>query len=271
MYFIKAQVLSGRFMAGAWCNLASSITTEMASRLGFDWILIDQEHGPGDNITLLHQIQAIGDRPSAPIVRIAWNEMFRFKRALDLGASGIMIPYIETADDATRAVGYLRYPPEGQRGVAMSPRTTGFGEDFEAYFSEANRNLLTVTQIETGQAVQNAREIAAVDGVDVLFVGPVDLSISVGLPGRFDDPDYRALLAKVASAAHDAGKAAGILLPSGQLLEMVYDMGFRFVAVGSDSGMVMQGMKNNLIAMAGFQNPSDCRGCLRYEKDGVAL
>jgi 2-keto-3-deoxy-L-rhamnonate aldolase RhmA len=253
MHFIREQVLAGRFMAGAWCNLASSITTEMAARAGFDWILIDQEHGPGDNITLLQQIQAIGDRPSAPIVRIAWNEMPRFKRALDLGASGIMIPYIETANDAARAVGYLRYPPQGQRGVAMSPRAAGFGSDFETYFAEANRNLLTVTQIETGKAVQNARQIAEVDGVDVLFVGPVDLSISVGLPGRFDDPDYRALLAKVASTALDAGKTAGILLPSGQLIEMVYEMGFRFVAVGSDSGMVVQAMKNNRAAMAGFR------------------
>jgi len=253
MYFIKEQVRSGRFMAGAWCNLASSLTAEMAARLGFDWILIDQEHGPGDSMTLLHQIQAIGDRPSAPIVRIAWNEMFRFKRALDLGASGIMIPYIETVDDAARAVGYLRYPPEGLRGVASSPRATGFGKDFETYFPQANRNLLTVTQVETGKAVKNAGEIAAVDGVDVLFVGPMDLSISLGLPGRFDDPDYRAILAKVASAAQDAGKAAGILLPSGQLLEMAYDMGFRFVAVGSDGGIVMQGMQNNLTAMAGFR------------------
>jgi 4-hydroxy-2-oxoheptanedioate aldolase len=253
MHFIKEQVLSGRFMAGAWCNLASSITTEMAARAGFDWILIDQEHGPGDNVTLLQQIQAIGDRPSAPIVRIAWNEMPRFKRALDLGASGIMIPYIETADDAARAVGYLRYPPEGQRGVAVSPRAAGFGMDFETYFSQANQNLLTVTQIETGRAVQNARQIAQVDGVDVLFVGPMDLSISVGLPGRFDDPEYRDLLARVAATARDAGKAAGILLPSGQLIEMVYDMGFRFVAVGSDSGIVMQGMKDNRAAMATFQ------------------
>jgi 2-keto-3-deoxy-L-rhamnonate aldolase RhmA len=253
MHFIREQVLSGRFMAGAWCNLASSLTTEMAARAGFDWILIDQEHGPGDSIMLLQQIQAIGDRPSAPIVRIAWNEMPRFKRALDLGASGIMIPYIQTAEEAARAVGYLRYPPEGQRGVAVSPRATGFGTNFETYFSEANRSLLTVTQIETGKAVQNAKEIAAVDGVDVLFVGPMDLSISVGLPGRFNDRSFQDLLSKVASTARAAGKAAGILLPSEQQIEMVYEMGFRFVAVGSDSGLVMQGMKANRATLAHYQ------------------
>jgi 2-keto-3-deoxy-L-rhamnonate aldolase RhmA len=139
------------------------------------------------------------------------------------------------------------------RGVASSPRATGFGTNFDDYFAAANRNLLTVTQIETARAVQNAKQIAAVDGVDVLFVGPMDLSLSVGMPGRFEDPDYRAILAKVASIARDGGKAAGILLPSVQLLEMVYEMGYRFVAAGSDGGLVMQGMKNNLTAIAGFQ------------------
>ena len=250
MHFIREQVLSGRFMAGAWCNLASSITTEMAAIAGFDWILIDQEHGPGDSMALLQQIQAIGTRPCAPITRIAWNEMPRFKQALDLGSAGIMIPYIETASDAARAVSYMQYPPAGLRGVASSPRATGYATDFNKYFAEANHNLLTVTQIETARAVQNIGEIAAVEGVDVLFVGPMDLSISVGMPGRFEDSDYRAILAKVASAAKACGKAAGILLPSTQLLEMVYDMGYRFVAAGSDGGMVMQGMKNNREAMA---------------------
>ena len=250
MHFIKKQVLSGRFMAGAWCNLASGLTIEMAAIAGFDWILIDQEHGPGDSMTLLQQIQAIGTRPCAPITRIAWNEMPRFKQALDLGSAGIMIPYIETAEDAARAVSYMHYPPAGIRGVASSPRATGFATNFDTYFAEANHNLLTITQIETARAVQNAAKIAAVEGVDVLFVGPMDLSISVGMPGKFEDKNYRAILAKVATAARECGKAAGILLPSTQLLELVYEMGYRFVAAGSDGGMVMQGMQNNRDAMA---------------------
>jgi 2-keto-3-deoxy-L-rhamnonate aldolase RhmA len=252
MHFIRKQVLSGQFMAGAWCNLASGITAEMAAIAGFDWILIDQEHGPGDSMTLLQQIQAIGTRPCAPITRIAWNEMPRFKQALDLGSAGIMIPYIETAEDAARAVSYMHYPPAGVRGVASSPRATGFATNFDTYFADANHGLLTVTQIETARAVQNAAEIAAVEGVDVLFVGPMDLSISVGLPGKFEDQNYRAILTKVATAARECGKAAGILLPSTRLLELVYEMGYRFVAAGSDGGMVMQGMQNNRAAMANF-------------------
>ncbi len=259
MHFIRKQVLSGRFMAGAWCNLASGITTEMAAIAGFDWILIDQEHGPGDSMTLLQQIQAIGARPSAPITRIAWNEMPRFKQALDLGSAGIMVPYIETADDAARAVSYMHYPPAGLRGVASSPRATGFATNFDAYFAAANQDLLTVTQIETARAVKNAAAIAAIEGVDVLFVGPMDLSISVGMPGRFEDKEYRALLRKVAKAAMECGKAAGILLPSTQLLEMVYDMGYRFVAAGSDGGLVMQGMQKNREAMANLVDPEQVK------------
>ena len=253
MHFIREQVLSGRFMAGAWCNLASGITTDMAAIAGFDWILIDQEHGPGDSMTLLQQIQAIGTIPSAPITRIAWNEMPRFKQALDLGSAGIMVPYIETAEDATRAVSYMHYPPAGVRGVASSPRATRFATNFDAYFAAANHDLLTVTQIETAQAVKNADEIAAVEGVDVLFVGPMDLSISVGMPGKFEDKEYRAILGKVATAARECGKAAGILLPSTQLLELVYEMGYRFVAAGSDGGMVMQGMQEHWNRLSSYK------------------
>ena len=121
MSFIRERVLNGEFMAGAWCNLGSSLTVEMAARIGYDWILLDQEHGPGDNLTLLHQIQATEAGKADPIVRIAWNEMPRFKRALDLGAKGIMIPYVQNAKEARLAVDSMRYSPEGIRGVASSP------------------------------------------------------------------------------------------------------------------------------------------------------
>jgi len=254
MHYIREKVLAGEFMAGAWCNLASSITVEIAASAGFDWILIDQEHGPGGSETLMRQLQAVGQRSCAPIVRIAWNEMPRFKRALDLGAMGIMVPYIQTATEAQNAVSYLRYPPEGLRGAAASPRATGYGVNFDTYFSEANHNLLSVHQIETARAIKNLQDIAAVDGVDVLFVGPLDLSISVGMPKRFDDPEFRQLLSKVAISARKAGKAAGILLPSAELIDLVHGMGFTFVAVGSDGGMVVKGMQNNIAALEQYKS-----------------
>lgn len=253
MKFIRERVLNGEFLAGAWCNLASPLTAEMAARAGFDWILFDQEHGPGDSNTLLHQIQAVEAWPAAPIVRITWNEMPRFKRALDLGAMGIMVPYVQNKEQAENAVSYLRYPPQGVRGVASSPRAAGFGVDFEEYYAKANTNLITVAQVETAETIKNIDEIAAVDGVDVLFVGPLDLSISLKKPRRFADPAYVEVLKKVGKAAKKAGKAAGILLPGVDLAQLVYDLGYTFVAASSDGGMVMNGMVSVQKGLAAFK------------------
>jgi 4-hydroxy-2-oxoheptanedioate aldolase len=253
MKFIRKRVLAGEFMAGAWCNLGSPITVEMAARAGYDWILVDQEHGPGDNVTLLHQIQAAEAGPGAVVVRIVWNEMPRFKRALDLGAAGIMVPYVQSRQEAADAVSFLRYPPEGLRGVAGSPRATGFGRDFSDYFTDANHNLLTVVQVETGKTVENLESIAAVEGVDVLFVGPLDLSVSLRKPGRFNDPDFIDVLERIARIARSAGKAAGILLPGLSELPVVASLGFTFVATGSDGGLVTAGMQENVEALSKYK------------------
>jgi 2-keto-3-deoxy-L-rhamnonate aldolase RhmA len=251
--FIRERVLSREFMAGAWCNLDSALTAEMAARAGFDWVLFDQEHGPGDNESLLRQIQAIEAWPAAPLVRIAWNEMPRFKRVLDLGAVGVMVPYVQNAAEAARAVSFMSYPPTGVRCVASSPRAAGFGRDFETYFKAANEHLLTITQVETGETVKNIDEIAAVNGVDVLFVGPLDLSINLNKPRRFEDPEFMEVLGRVGRAAQNAGKAAGILLPGPELIEPLHGLGFTFVAVGSDGGLVVAGMHRNVQALQAFK------------------
>ncbi len=253
MKFIRERVLSGEFMAGAWLNLSSSITAEMASNMGYDWILLDQEHGPGDNLTLFHQMQAISIGGAAALVRITWNEMPRFKRALDAGASGIMIPYVQTKQEAEYAAASMRYSPVGLRGVASSPRATKYGSDFPDYHAKANDNLLTVVQVETQLTIDNLEEIAAVPGVDVLFVGPLDLSISLNKPKMFDDPEFVQVLGKVGKAAKAAGKAAGILLPNTGLIELVQGLGFTFVAAGSDGGMVMKGLNETFKALSKYK------------------
>ncbi|MGD9241563.1 MAG: aldolase/citrate lyase family protein [Desulfobacterales bacterium] len=250
MKFIRGRVLSGEFMAGAWCNLGSSLTAEIAARKGYDWILFDQEHGPGDSMTLLHQIQAVEAWPAAPLVRIAWNEMPRFKRALDLGACGIIVPYVQTREEAEYAAASMRYTPEGLRGVASSPRATGFAGDFEEYYAAANDNLLTVVQIETGKTLDNLNDIAAVKGVDVLFVGPLDLSTSLNTPNQFEDERFIEALKAVGRTAKEKGKAAGILLPKADWLDLVTDFGFSFVAIGADGGMVSSGFAKSLEALS---------------------
>jgi 4-hydroxy-2-oxoheptanedioate aldolase len=230
-------------MSGGWCNLGSSLTAEIAGRAGFDWVVIDLEHGSGDYESLVHQLQAVSGTSAAPIVRIAWNDAPRFKRALDLGPSGILVPYISSAEEARRAVASMRYPPQGVRGVAKLNRASGFGWEFEEYFARANSSLLTVLQVETVTALESVEEIAAVDGADVLFVGPLDLSASLGIVQQFDHPEFRAAQARVVAACRKAGKAAGILLPGAEQIERAIADGFTFIGVGSDGGLVAAGMR----------------------------
>jgi 4-hydroxy-2-oxoheptanedioate aldolase len=236
-------VLGGALTAGIWCNLGSSLTVEIAGLSGFDWILIDLEHGAGDYESLRYQLQAAAGTPSVPIVRIAWNDPPRFKRVLDLGASGVMVPYVNNALEATQAAASVRYPPQGIRGVAKSVRATGFGQNFDEYFAKANENLLTVVQIETEEAVANAEDIASVPGVDVLFVGPLDLSVSLGIPQQIHQPRFREALGKVVEACRKQGKAPGILVWDPQKMGEMIEAGFTFLGIGSDLGMLTTGMK----------------------------
>ena len=250
MEYIRQRALKGEFLAGAWCNLNSPLVVELSAALGFDWLLIDQEHAPGDNKDLLAHAQAASRYPACVLVRVAWVDRILIKRALDLGLGGIMVPYVQDAETARQVVRYAKYMPQGERGAASSPRASGYSANFANYFAQANDNLLTVVQIETGPSVDNAEAIAAVDGVDVLFVGPLDLSISTKYyPAMFDDKNYVALLERVAKAAKNHGKACGILLPNAKWIPLLKSLGYTFIACGADSGMVANGMKTSLDAL----------------------
>jgi 4-hydroxy-2-oxoheptanedioate aldolase len=242
MRWIRDKVLGGQLMGGTFLNLGSSLTAEMAGHAGFDWVLIDIEHGAGDRNDLLPQLQAIASTPAAPIVRIAWNDPVLFKRTLDLGPSGIMVPYIQTPEEARRAVAAMRYPPLGVRGVASMNRACGFGFGFNEYFQDANANLLTIVQIETPSGVEHAEEIASVDGVDVLFVGPMDLSVNMGIACQWDHPALRDAMVKVAAACKKMGKIAGMLLLKPEIEGAVAD-GFSFLALSSDGSLVAKGLR----------------------------
>ncbi len=243
MNWIRQRVLNRELVTGTWLNLGSCMTAEIAAKSGFDWVVIDLEHGAGDHESCLHQLQAVNGTPTCPIVRVAWNEAPRFKRVLDLGAAGVVVPYVTTAEEARAAVAAMRYPPQGIRGAASLNRAAEFGADFAQYVKDANVNLLTVVQIETETAVAMADEIAAVEGVDVLFVGPLDLSISLGLLQQFDHPRFRAALAKVVAAARNHGKAAGILLNQPEQIAQTVEDGFTFIGLGSDGGVLAERMK----------------------------
>jgi 2-keto-3-deoxy-L-rhamnonate aldolase RhmA len=240
----RRRVLAREWLCGTFLNLGSRMTVEIAGLAGFDWLLIDHEHGPGGEDTLLHQLHAASGTPALPIVRIALNEVPRFKRVLDMGALGVMVPYVNTAAEARAAVASMRYPPHGIRGVAKFNRGAGFGGDFEEYYLHAHERLVTVIQIETPEAVRNIDEIAAVDGADVLFVGPTDLSYNLGIRDQLESAQFVAVLQQVSDAARRHGKAAGILVHVPALVPKCRELGYSFVALGSDGGAVRAGLLN---------------------------
>ncbi|HKB57425.1 MAG TPA: aldolase/citrate lyase family protein [Lacunisphaera sp.] len=241
----RTRVLAGERLGGTFLNLGSPVTVEMAGGAGYDWLLLDHEHGPGGEETMLHQLQAAAATPAVPIVRIAANEPPRFKRVLDLGAGGVMVPWVNTAAEASAAVSSLRYPPRGIRGVAKFNRACDFGATFADYYAHAHERIVLMVQIETAEGLKNAAAIAAVDGVDVLFIGPMDLTTSLGIQEQFDHPAYRDAVKQVTTAARKAGKATGILLLNPALMPICDEFGISVIALGSDGGHVNAGLRQS--------------------------
>lgn len=241
---LRPRLSRGEVVIGTWLNLGSSLTAEIVARAGFDWVLIDMEHGTGDFRELMQQLQAIEASPVVPLVRVAFNEPWLFKRTLDLGPSGLMIPLIGSAAQAQEAVRAMRYPPDGFRGIASMTRPAGFGAEFAEYRARANDLLLTVIQIELSEAVSDIDAIAAVPGVDVLFIGPLDLTTSLGVPNQLDSDVAQVALRRIEKAAKEHGKATGILVPNCDLAAKYIDLGYQLVAVGSDAAFVNQGARN---------------------------
>lgn len=241
---LKKRIYNGETLLGCWLNLGSSLTSEIVGMAGFDWALIDIEHGAGYEGMVLHQLQALEHTPAASIVRVESYQRQRFHRVLDLGAEGIMCPRIYTPADAERAAKAIRYQPEGSRGVAKMIRAARFGAGFEEYYTNHKKNLVCIVQIETAEILDNLDSVAATDGVDVLFIGPTDLSIALGVYGKPDHPKFLEAIEATAKAAARQGKAAGILLKSPDEFKKYYDFGFRFIACGSDGVFVQNGASN---------------------------
>jgi 2-keto-3-deoxy-L-rhamnonate aldolase RhmA len=240
---LHPRLRAGETLYGTFLNLASPVAAEIAARAGFDWVIIDLEHGAGTEADLLANLHALGATTTAALVRPPSGERLRIGRALDLGAHGIMVPRIDVPDQAREAVSFMRYPPDGMRGIALSTRGAGLGELGHGDVRAINGRVLGIIQIESRSAVDAAAEIAAIDGVDVLFVGPTDLSHSLGIPGRFTDPAYLEAITSVVAAAEGAGKAAGILLRDASVVARHRELGFRFIGLGSDGAFVADGAR----------------------------
>jgi len=242
----KTKLNSEKPMFGIGSSLGSNIFAELAGRCGFDWLWIDLEHGIGDVKDMSLQIQAVSDLEIAPIVRLPSNDAAMFKKALDLGAEGIMIPFVSTAAEAKAAAKAMKYAPEGIRGVAKFTRAAEFGQNFDKYFANANKELTLVVQIETEEGVNNIEEIAQVDGVDVIFVGPLDLSVSMGIAQQYNHPKFIETIKIIQKACEKYGKVPGILVPGITNLPTYLEMGFKFLVVGSDGSILSKGLQDLL-------------------------
>ena len=236
----RQQLVAGQRLIGCWCSLASPITTEVLGVAGFDWILLDGEHSPNDVISFVPQLMALKDSPSAPIVRPASNNEVEIKRLLDVGFYNFLIPMVESAEEARRAVAATRYPPQGIRGVSVSQRSNRYGT-VPDYFARINEQISVIVQIESRAGVAATAEIASVEGADCIFVGPSDLAAAYGHLGNANHPEVQEAIANVFAQAKACGKPTGILAPVEADARRYLEMGATFVGVGSDLGVFRSG------------------------------
>jgi 4-hydroxy-2-oxoheptanedioate aldolase len=236
----KHALKAGKAQIGLWSSLSSNYTVEVIAGAGFDWILLDSEHSPNDLESLLTQLQAAAPYPCQPIVRVPWNDMVTIKRVLDIGAQSLLIPYVSTAEEARAAVSYTRYPPKGLRGVAGTTRASRFGR-IKDYARRAHEELCVLVQVETEQALANIEAIAAVEGVDGIFIGPADLHASLGYTGETANPAVKPLIDDAIRRIRRAGSAPGILTPNETDATHWLKCGALFIAVGADVGILARG------------------------------
>lgn len=235
----KRALKEGRPQIGIWSSLSSHIVAEVLAHAGFDWVLLDTEHSPNELPMVQAQLHAMTGGTATPIVRPAWNDMVLIKRYLDIGAQTLLLPYVQTMEEARNAVRYTRYPPLGVRGVAGSTRAAGYGR-IKDYFKRVHDELCLLVQVETRLALKNLDAIAAVEGVDGVFIGPNDLAADLGFLGNWQHPEVWKAMEDAARRIRDAGKAPGILVGEADGRRCL-DAGFLFVAVGADVGMLARG------------------------------
>lgn len=243
---LKSALQENKPCIGLWCSLASALTTEIVAGSGAGWLLVDGEHSPNDLRSVMAQLQVIGAFPCEGVVRLPSDDPVLIKQFMDVGTRSLMIPNVRTAEQARAIVAAMTYAPGGFRGFSVGHRANQFGR-IASYHRQARSNQLLAVQIECETSVANASTIAAVEGVDVLFVGPGDLSTNMGAMGYPGADNVQKAIASVRQAAADAGKASGILAPVKADADRYLQDGFTMVAVGSDLGLLARG-SDNLIA-----------------------
>ena len=236
----KHAITAGRLQIGLWSSLCSNIAAEIVSDSGFDWILLDTEHSPNEIPGLLSQLQALSRGTASPIVRPAWNDAVLIKRVLDIGAQSLLVPYVQNAEEARRAVAAVHYPPAGIRGVTATGRAARYGRVTD-YLKKADSEICLLVQVETRTALAELESIAKVEGVDGVFIGPSDLAASFGQIGNPAHPEVQKALEDAVRRLKIIGKPAGILTPNEEEARRYIEWGYIFVAVGADLGLLARG------------------------------
>ena len=233
---------------GTWIMSASPLVAEAVGHAGFDWAVVDMEHTPLDLMEVVHLLQAIAGTKMVPVVRVPWNEPVMVKRVLDAGAQALMFPFVQNADEAARAVAATRYPPQGVRGMAGMSRGSRFGT-IPNYVTIANRMQGVIVQLETAQAITQLDAIAAVEGVDGIFIGPADLSASMGHVGEPTHPAVMDTMTRAANRCRELGMPCGTVGGTPEMVARYRAAGFSYLAIGSDLGLLMRSAQAVLTAM----------------------
>jgi len=243
--YVKKLLKQGQPTAGSWIQTCSPIAAEIAAMSGLDWILIDMEHSPVGFETLLNIVQAVQSKNAVPFVRAPWNDFVAIKRILDTGVYGVLVPYVNTREEAEMAVKACKYPPLGIRGIAGSPRANDYGTSQERA-RRANDEICVITQVETMKAVENIDEILKVEGLDGIFIGPADLSTSMGYFFNPKHPEVQKVIAGIEEKVKASGKFLGTVCSGWEEASDLYDRGYQFVTVMADGASIAATAKQRM-------------------------
>jgi 4-hydroxy-2-oxoheptanedioate aldolase len=230
---LKRNLKAGKVQVGCWVSLASHASAEICAGAGFDWVLIDMEHAPNELHMVHHQLHAASAYPVSVLVRAPWNDTVLIKRVLDVGVQSLLLPYVQSEEEARRAVAAVRYPPRGVRGVSTNSRANRFGR-IKDYLARADEEVCLIVQVETRAALSQIERIAAIDGIDGLFIGPQDLAADFGQLGNPGHPEVQAAMADAIARIKKTGKAPGLLNFNEADAKQWIERGALFVAVTSD-------------------------------------
>lgn len=242
----KHLLKDGKKVLAAWLQMASPYAAEIFAKAEVDVLMVDMEHGPNSILSLIDQFRAMGRFDTVPFVRAPWNDMVEIKRILDAGAYGVLVPYVNTAEEARAAVSYCKYPTEGVRGVAPSPRAPGVGMNSMNYMKKANDEILIMTAVETLEAVNNIDELVQVEGLDGIFIGPMDLATSMGHFCDPSHPEVQAAIEKVEKAVIGSGKFLASVAGGMAQAKEKYDRGYGLIVAFADGGVLGSVSMNNV-------------------------